>query len=349
MRNSVRRRRWGYFTVKLADYTPATSPSLDQQRDALQEGLGRATQWAMAGRLEDVPLVDACLHDKRYDAQCERSRGTWLWQIIQALHAEARFRSVILDAMQNFTEVWTLQQLSELAFHYASAGDEAFRSRLYQIVEVRPFDDIPWLIEWPILQLDGEKGFLFAARIRGQQLEKREWEWDDQYLLEQAIERLGEDRINELFKATTDGMLVHYRDVCLQKKSEAQEGANSRQAHVERMRQISVDDIISSAESLASYPNFRSWGKWTTEGDLETVFQHLLSAREPKIIANYLKVFSIREFPRILPQIIDLCRHQDDDVRRWAFSALKNNTHPLVRELAEHELKKGVFTKFCTF
>jgi hypothetical protein len=328
--------------VKIADYSPVTSPSLDRQRDALQKGLGRAIQWAMAGQLDEALLLDACLHDLRYDGQCEESRGTWLWQIIQVLHAEARFRSAILAAMQSFTEVRTAQQLCELAFHYASAGDEAFRSRLYQIVEVRPFDDIPWLVEWPILQLDGEQGFLFAARIRGQQLEKREWEWDDQYLLDQAIERFGEGRVDELLRATTDGTLARYRDIVLQKKSESKERTSPRQDHAERMRQIPVSEIISSVELLSgSQQPLRGWGIWANENDLETVFQHLLSSSEPRMIVNYLKVFSRRNFPRIVPELVSLSQHSDAEVRRLAFNALKNNSHPLVRELAELELKKG--------
>jgi hypothetical protein len=33
--------------VQPADFSPPESPSLDQQRDALQKGLGRAMRWAM--------------------------------------------------------------------------------------------------------------------------------------------------------------------------------------------------------------------------------------------------------------------------------------------------------------
>ena len=299
-------------------------------------------QWAMTGQLDEATLLDACLHDLRYDAQCEESRGTWLWQIIQACHAATRFRPAIIEAMQNLTDERTTQQLCELALHYASAGDEAFRSRLYQIVEVRPFDDIPWLVEWPILHLDGEQGFLFAARIRGQQLVKREWEWDDQYLLDVAVELLGEGRVNEMLQTSTDGTLKHYRDVWLQKKSELQHDANPRQAQAERMRQIPISEIISAAESAANYPYFRGWGMSANESDLETVFQHLLSSHEPRMITNYLKVFSKREFPRIVPEIVNFCRHSDDEVRRRAIASLENTSHPLVRQLAEDELQQGM-------
>lgn len=329
--------------MKTIDSSPVTLPSLDQQRDALQKGLGRAVQWAMAGKLDEGVLLDACLHDMRYDHQCEESRGDWLWQIIQARRWEVRFRSAILEAMQSLTDVYLTEQLCELAVHHASSGDEAFRSCLYQIVEVRPFDDIPWLIEWPIVQLDGEKGFLFAARMRGQQLAKREWEWDDNYFLDKAIEQLGKGRIDELFDATTDEALTRYRDVWLQKKNASKEEASPRQAHVDKMKQIPVADIIAAAESPESkYSYFRGWGRWANDNDLETVLERLLSAQEPGIIGNYLRVFSGREFPRIVPELVSLSQHNDPEVRRRAISALENNAHPLVRELAELELKKGL-------
>ena len=57
------------------DFPPA-SPSAEQQRDALRKGLGRAAQWAAAGRLDEAALLAACLTDQRYDQQLETGRGS---------------------------------------------------------------------------------------------------------------------------------------------------------------------------------------------------------------------------------------------------------------------------------
>ena len=72
------------------------------------------------------------------------------------------------------------------------------------------------------------------------------------------------------------------------------------------------------------------------------MFQFLLSAHDPKVISNCLMVFLSREFPCIVPELISLSQHNDPEVRRRAISALENSSHPLVRKLAEDELKKGV-------
>src|SRR5262249_22715334 len=53
-------------------------------------------------------------------------------------------------------------------------------------------------------------------------------------------------------------------------------------------------------------------------------------------------VFSARALPMFDARLIELCRHDDEEVRRWAFAALSQNAPPLVREFALTELQKGV-------
>src|SRR5450759_5119336 len=118
--------------MKLVDYAPPASPSLEQQRDALRKGLGRAMQWALAGRLEDGPLLEACLQDQRHDSQIDAPRGDWLWEIVQAVGAADRFRVPILHALYELSDHHSADQLCELARCYGATGDEAFHSRLYE-------------------------------------------------------------------------------------------------------------------------------------------------------------------------------------------------------------------------
>ncbi len=297
-------------------------------------------QWAIAGRLEDEPLLDACLHSMRFDAQVDDSRGEWLWQLMQTVHAEDRFRSTILDAMHNFSDGWTTEQLCELGFHYATSGDEAFRARLYGIVEERPVADMPWLGEEQIVQLDGEQGFLFAARLRGKRLETQEFDWDDNNLLNVAIERLGEDRVIASLEAATDGATQRFRDGwCWHKDRQASE---KRIPHSERMRQIPISKIISNAESgELSIGVARGWGMYATERDLEIIRQRLLAASTPSVVARYLKVFSNREFLPLVSDLLEFCRHSDDEVRRRAFAALEKNADSAVRQFAIDQLRES--------
>src|SRR5262245_51521032 len=104
--------------MKFGDYAPPSSPSPDQQPDALRKGLGRALQWATNGRLDDEPLLEACVHDHRFDAQVEGPRGDWLWRMVQAVGATDRFRVPILHALYGLDDDRSAVQLCQLARYY---------------------------------------------------------------------------------------------------------------------------------------------------------------------------------------------------------------------------------------
>lgn len=326
----------------LGDYSPPTSPALADQRDALRKGLGRAIQWALTRRLDEGPLLEACLQDLRFDTQLEDSRGDWLWPMIRAVGAANRFRVPILHALYELSDERSANQLCELARHYADGGDDTFRARLYEIVEQKPIADSPWLGEEEIVQLDGENGFLFAARIRGGQLASREWEWDDEMLVQDAVERFGEQRVNDLLDGTSDGALASFRAGWRRhEKEDALRDPPS--SYRGKMRAITISEILSAAE--ADEPRFllfRGWGMHADDVDLATIFRHLRAAREPAVIARLLQVFSKRAVPLVDERLIQLCRHDDEEVRRRAIGALEQVEHPLVREFALVELEDGV-------
>lgn len=298
--------------------------------------------WATIGHLDEATLLEASLHDWRFETSVNEYRGDWLWQLVKAVHAEDRFRPALFEALNNLTED-DAAQLCQLGFHYAAKGDEAFRSRIYRIVEEKPLAEMRYLGEDEIVRLDGVEALLVAVRLRGRQLENRDWDWDDSGLVDGSIERLGEVRVRQLLETASDQDCRRFREAWIREKSESEKARGSRSSHADEMKQISVADIIAAAHSPETkYPCFRGWGRWASDCDLETMLERLLSAREPRIIANYLKIFSGREFPRIVPELISLSQHNDPEVRRGSISALENSSHLLVRELAEYELKKGV-------
>ncbi len=169
------------------DFSPPVEPTFEQQRDALQKGLGRAVMWAKAGLLNNDILLDACLNDQRFDKQCEPLRADWLWGMIQMTDNTGPFRGPVLTALANLEESTSTRQLCALACKYASLGDHIFRSRLYEIVRTTPVADRPRLGESEIVALDGDAAILFAAQIRGQRLQSVAAEWDDFGLVSDAI------------------------------------------------------------------------------------------------------------------------------------------------------------------
>jgi hypothetical protein len=124
-------------------------------------------------------------------------------------------------------------------------------------------------------------------------------------------------------------------------QADLEEEKRSRPSRSDEMKRIPPTEVILAAESPeAKFQDFRGWGRWADDTALNIVFERLLGSREPRVIINYLRVFSGRAFPRVVPELISLCQHNDPEVRRRAISALKNSSHPLVRQLAENELER---------
>lgn len=326
--------------MKFGDHSPPPLPSLGQQQDALRKGIGRAALWASSGRLGDEPLLEACLRDQRFDTQVEHPRGDWLWQRVRAVGAIARCRVPILHALHDLSDDRSASQLCLLARHYAEAGDEPFRTRLYEIVEQKPIADGPRLGEEESVALDGEQAFLFAARVRGRLLAGREWEWDDGSLTALAVERFGEEHVSRLVEASTDEAVRRFREHRRQDKQKQAEQQKHR-SHKERMAATSIQEAIRAAEGGSKCFWFRGWGMHADGADLRAVLQRLRAEQEPRVIANLVKVFSAHPLPEFDARLIELCRHADEVVRRRAFGALVPNAHPLVREFALSELEMG--------
>ena len=189
--------------------------------------------WATNGRLDEATLLDACLHDWRFDRSFEEYRGDWLWQLMKAVHVEGQFRAAIFEALNNLAED-DAAQLCQIAFHYATNGDEAFRSRLYKIVQDKPFADARYLGEEEIIRLDGGGAFLLALGIRGRQLEDRDWEWDDSVLMDDAIKHLGEERVSDLIGAMADKDVRRFCDRWCQEKNNAEQNEASGPTSLEK-------------------------------------------------------------------------------------------------------------------
>jgi hypothetical protein len=251
-------------------------------------------------------------------------------------------RGPILNALDRLSDERNAIQLCELAKMYAKAGDDAFRSRLYKIVEQKPFPTMPWLGEEELLEVDNEKGFVFAAWIRGIGLATREWDWDDRSLVENAVTKLGEKLVHELLETNKDENLNRFRKTWHQEQQK--KATKPAQPSLEkRMRAIGVSEITAAAESKQpAFGMFRGWGMYANPGDLQTVLQRLWAAENPTVIVNYLTVFSNRALPEFDARLIELCRHPDEKVQWRGFQALSKNNSPVLRQFALGELEKGL-------
>src|SRR5207249_1810995 len=123
---------------------------------------------------------------------------------------------------------------------------------------------------------------------------------------EQAIKRLGEGQVIQLLDNSTDAAINRFQSVWRQEMNK-KAGRQPVCSHAERVRAIPVNEIISTAEADGTgFGLFRGWGMHADPADLESVLQRLWSAHDPKVIANFLKVFSNRALPRFDARLIGL-------------------------------------------
>lgn len=326
--------------MKFKDDSPAGKPTLPQQRDALQKGLGRCRLWAEAGVLADEPLLDACLHDKVFDKQCEQTRGFWLWNLVETANAQYRFRDPLYYQLCELPDPKSAFQLCELGLRYAQCGADEFRTQLYSIVLHKPLKDDPYLAEDEILELDGERAFLFAARIRGERLKSIAWDWHDESFLDKAVELLGTERVLQLLQDSNDADLLRLYDRWPRKEERRKKpAASSRERYRQRMRSHSVEDVLEAARGRDRCHWFRGWGAYAEEAELEIVRSALLEEEDPHFICQLLRVFSNRAIPGFDSRLIRLCEHEDEETRRTAIRSLAMTSHEEIRTYALRQLE----------
>ena len=73
----------------------------------------------------------------------------------------------------------------------------------------------------------------------------------------------------------------------------------------------------------------------------------MLSTSDVESLRRYLQVFGARSWPYYEPRMLQLCLHEDGNIRRRASHALANNRHPEVRRLALEHLEEPEFQEFA--
>ncbi len=319
----------------LTDFSPPEHPTRDQQWDALCKGLGRAAIWARSGRLDPALLLNACLHDLRYDSQSEENRGSWLWGMLRTMELVDSFRAPILDGLKTAAGDATARQFCELASCYAVAGDAVFLQELHEFVGRRLDSEDPYIGLGQLLRACGTEGLRFVLQRLGKLLIQHEWQGREDFLVEEAIRLLGNDAVESILRTSDDPDMQRFVD---HYERNADQRSTCR-APLRPAGDVTVDDIRREAEQKNPVISFTAWGDIASENDLRLILDHLWQQTNPVVIQNLLQLLRRRALPCFDPRLIDLCRHPDELVQCRAITALAMNQHPLIREFAFERLQ----------
>lgn len=316
----------------------------DQFRVALEKGLGRAVLHIREHGAEGLRdhLLHACLHNVAHDTQLEGDRSGWLLSMIDITGEEAFYRERILEKIEVIDEVQEADRKQLLCFarEFAKRGHEKFRQSIYRIFDSQKYDDYNGDKE--IVELDGVKGLLHVADINGLKLRiDPGCYWENGYLLNYAIKELGfSEAIGDLKKHSKNNTNIQAYMKAI--------NASNKKMNKLRKTKFSLKTILEMADNASGSPgDYVGWGRTASDKDINSVFDNFLKEIRPKQILCYLKIFHMRGFPRIEPQLFDLVEFGEDRVRHiatWALFRLKDHK---IHEFALNLLRNGVL--YCSF
>jgi hypothetical protein len=350
--------------------TPYSLPlTRDEFAAALRKGHGRALQQvARCGALGfDDLIVNACLHDKRFDPQCESDRTSWMIEIMDAADLGAVVCRKLVESLSAGVEsFWDTNRLCGFAAVLARRGQGAARSALYGAF--RKNDDSADLIAAEeIIELDGADGLLFVSERIGQwMLADAEVVVGDAPLLwynerngEGAAERvlasaaMNNDRIAEYLSRVRAGRGRSFdsadrgrRDRYI--KPDILRFGRRRESRANKMYAMSPDEVIRFIEAGA--PGFgkyalSGWGRRASEDALRQVADRMFRETNPNRLARFLGIFQSRPLPEFDSRLLRFTDHTDHDVRWVTMFVLAHHQHPDVRALALDRVRAGRHTE----
>lgn len=303
----------------------------------------------MAG-LEEI-VLDACLHDRAYDPQCEGDRTSWLMEIIDASGAESLVLKALISQRESLSDTdWDATQRCRILRELALRGHPEARSRLYESLRLLPGTaDVVGAED--IIAIDGAKGLLHVAEYLGMLLRTEPGFWVDDYTLHGFDEAHGLGAARRVLDAETSqsqnvAEYLRHLDEREQAKSSAGSAKEKKISHINKLRSFSGAAIVEEIETSDPEQNrywFSSWGLHAPVEELSVVFESMLLQFDPGRLGKYLRVFGRRALPAFDSRLLQYADHEVSEIRCLANRALSNYSHPAVRQLAIERLKRGRF------
>lgn len=176
----------------------------DEFRDALAKGMGRAVRHVHESSADATCtiLLDACVHCKAYDTQCEGFRADWLYRLIEMTGEPDFYRTKIIEAIPTSRDVnsYDFWQLYHLLKEFALRGDVECRKILYREFDLLVDDDnIGGAGD--LVDLDGIPGLLHVLEIAGRRIRNGGdiW-WEVSYLIEEVEKKYNQEKVKAIIE-----------------------------------------------------------------------------------------------------------------------------------------------------
>lgn len=319
---------------------------LDEFARVATAGLGRAILHLQTHDSSPyrTAVLEACLHDTRYDSQSEESREQYLFELINLTGEPGFYRDHLLRAFRRVWHESDYDQIVSIIGLFAREGDKEARQLLYDAYTA----SAPWdasRLPDVIVELDGTAGLLFVA----ERLPTETYDGDliihpPSYLVHLASEKDDPKSVQRALAkaAPTSPRLAAFR-AAARPPSARRRAASDR---VARLLQQPPDykyvrrRLAAGAHDAGTLLSL--WGRHATESEIERAAADLLRESDPRRVRAYLRLFHHRRFPLDPAPLLDLAESAPErGIAHAALFALKMVADPRVRARALDLLSWG--------
>lgn len=305
-------------------------------RSSIRRGTGEAN--LLMQQYPDInfsgEIIKACTKNFAYDGQCESSRGTYLFELIQLSKQKEKIRSAILNALsKEQRDTWTLTQLFDLSKLFALEGDTTAKDFIYSSFYKYPITRSDWAGYSEIIDLDGLNGLLFIARTVGAAMKNDPEIWEDDTAIDyfqkrhsgiDAMEMLQQESLSDPYIAIYLNSIKY-----------------TLHKHKKPPEQPVYKNILE--EVLTSKRRFIKQG--VSKKDLTLLARQLMVESNKENRQKLLKVFDRFKFPLNCHYILDIANgtiKTDKFTVRHALDALCNLKS---KEIRDFGIKESFFSK----
>lgn len=282
-------------------------------------------------------IIKAALSNFAYDAQCEGSRGKYIFELIELSNKKEKIRQAILAGLATErTDTWALVQLFDLAAQFAKQGDKEARKAIYKRFYKKVIPGTEWAGQEAIMELDGLEGLKHIAEVKGKVLQQDPEEWEDSHLVDSFQEDNPTIKVyDELNKAAqTNSCIRTYLNAILENKSSS----------VQRDRPVYDYEFISERINSNGPVNLPlSGARKISEEDIKRLADDFLKEKSRSRLEKYLQVFDDIKYPYDYKPILELAKKRStskDSLVESVVHALRYFSGKDIREFALDQVSK---------
>ena len=237
-------------------------------------------------------IVKGATKNYAYDPQCEGSRASYIYRLIQKSKQKEKIIKTVLKKWQTKTnDFWSSDQMFDLAVLLYKEGYLKDKNLLYERFEDNYLQYSEFWGEERLIAIDGVEGILKVAEVIGKTIFENPENWVDSYMIDDFQKRnKAIDIYAELERASMKSQNIKaYYNSILENKWKV--------SRIRKIKRFSYELVKESIEDrrfgiLQSSRNIE-----LTDTEVEKLANEFLSEKDNQLKERYLRFFRSRKFP----------------------------------------------------